>query len=113
MKDTIQEILSESVRLLLAEKTIQQIILFGSYAYGQPTEKSDLDLCLVVKEGFFEQRNYFQYLGECSMLINRLMYENGLEYDLVACTEKDMQDPPNKLIEDVKMKGKILYERRS
>lgn len=27
-----------------------QVILFGSYAYGTPTENSDLDICVIEKE---------------------------------------------------------------
>ena len=36
----------ESLKPLQAEK----IILFGSYANGNPTEESDLDICVVEKE---------------------------------------------------------------
>ena len=36
----------ESLKPLQAEK----IILFGSYADGNPTEESDLDICVVEKE---------------------------------------------------------------
>ena len=28
----------------------EKIILFGSYAYGEPNENSDLDICIVQKE---------------------------------------------------------------
>ncbi|RLA73613.1 MAG: hypothetical protein DRG11_07495 [Epsilonproteobacteria bacterium] len=28
---------------------IRKVILFGSYAYGKPTENSDLDICIVKK----------------------------------------------------------------
>jgi len=30
--------------------TIKKIYLFGSYAYGKPTKKSDIDLCVVIKD---------------------------------------------------------------
>ena len=28
--------------------TIKKIYLFGSYAYGKPTKKSDIDLCVII-----------------------------------------------------------------
>jgi predicted nucleotidyltransferase len=45
----IEHALSEIVRRLVAEYQPEKIILFGSYAYGEPNEDSDLDV-LIVKE---------------------------------------------------------------
>jgi len=33
----------------------EKVILFGSYAYGQPTEESDIDLYIVTKDDFIPQ----------------------------------------------------------
>ncbi len=44
----------EKIKPLIVErlKTLnpEKIILFGSYAYGNPTENSDLDICVVEKD---------------------------------------------------------------
>jgi len=45
-KETLEEIIQRLVEGLQPE----QIILFGSYAYGQPTEGSDLDIMIIVSE---------------------------------------------------------------
>ncbi|MBI4561739.1 MAG: nucleotidyltransferase domain-containing protein, partial [Candidatus Rokubacteria bacterium] len=45
----IRAVIQEIVRRLIAEYTPQKIILFGSYAYGQPDEDSDIDL-LIIKD---------------------------------------------------------------
>lgn len=43
----------EKIKLQIVEALIplnpEKIILFGSYAYGIPTEDSDLDICVVEK----------------------------------------------------------------
>lgn len=43
-----------SIELAIVEKLMPlnplKIILFGSYAYGNPNENSDLDICIVKKE---------------------------------------------------------------
>jgi len=44
-RQVIQDVLSK----LVAEYAPQQVILFGSYAYGEPNEGSDIDL-LIVKD---------------------------------------------------------------
>ena len=45
----IEQTLNEIVRRLVADYKPEKIILFGSYAYGEPNEDSDLDM-LIVKE---------------------------------------------------------------
>jgi uncharacterized protein len=45
----IEQTLNEIVRRLVADYQPEKIILFGSYAYGEPHEDSDLDL-LIIKE---------------------------------------------------------------
>ena len=43
--EVIKDEIVERLRPLNPEK----IILFGSYAYGKPTEDSDIDLCIIEK----------------------------------------------------------------
>ncbi len=111
MNEKIIPILDELVNRLSSISTVKKIYLFGSYAYGFPTDKSDLDICLVVEDGTFDNQNYYMYLGEAGILIDKLLYDNNLEYDLVACTESDLITPPNALIKDVATKGNLLYNK--
>ena len=50
MKTVSQDLLNEVTRRLAAEFKLEQVWLFGSYAWGQPDEESDLDLLVVVPE---------------------------------------------------------------
>lgn len=43
-------LIDDIVQRLVAEFNPEQIILFGSYAWGNPTSESDIDLCIVVDE---------------------------------------------------------------
>jgi uncharacterized protein len=43
-----QPVIEEATRRLVAEFQPEQIWLFGSYAWGEPTEDSDLDLYVIV-----------------------------------------------------------------
>jgi len=45
-----QDLLNEVTRRLAAEFKLEQVWLFGSYAWGQPDEDSDLDLLVVVPD---------------------------------------------------------------
>ena len=54
MKSTIQSIEDCIVEKLIPLKPLK-IILFGSYAYGTPTQDSDIDLYIVTKENFIPE----------------------------------------------------------
>ncbi|MEQ1751792.1 MAG: nucleotidyltransferase domain-containing protein [Prosthecobacter sp.] len=43
-----QPVIAEATRRLVEEFKPEQVWLFGSYAWGEPTEDSDLDLFVVV-----------------------------------------------------------------
>ena len=50
MSADVESILQEMTRRLVAEFQPRQIILFGSHAWGQPNEDSDVDLFVIVPE---------------------------------------------------------------
>jgi predicted nucleotidyltransferase len=50
VKTVSQDLLDEVTRRLAAEFKLEQVWLFGSHAWGQPDEGSDLDLLVVVPE---------------------------------------------------------------
>ncbi|ASC73092.1 hypothetical protein XM38_040540 [Halomicronema hongdechloris C2206] len=50
MTSISQDILDDIVVRLVKRCQPEKIILFGSYAYGSPTDDSDLDLLIVVSE---------------------------------------------------------------
>lgn len=45
-----QETIEAMTKKLVSELKPEQVILFGSYAWGQPTKDSDVDLCLVYND---------------------------------------------------------------
>jgi predicted nucleotidyltransferase len=50
LREKAQPVIAEATRLLVAEFHPEQVWLFGSYAWGEPTVDSDLDLVVVVQE---------------------------------------------------------------
>jgi predicted nucleotidyltransferase len=83
----------------------ERIILFGSYAYGQPGPDSDVDLLVVLA---FEGTGFRKSLE----ILNRLSPEFSV--DLLARRPEDTArryaegDP---LIREALDRGKVLYER--
>ena len=48
MKELPQGLLGEMTQRLVAEFQPEQVILFGSHAWGTPNEDSDVDLLIIV-----------------------------------------------------------------
>jgi predicted nucleotidyltransferase len=98
----IQDIVNRLVEGYQPEK----IILFGSYAYGNPTEDSDLDL-LVVKE---DQRPGWERTVEAKSYLKRRKF--GLDLLVFTPEEFSALNPKYDLFAfDIQSKGKILYAR--
>ena len=85
--------------------TIKKIYLFGSYAYGKPTKKSDIDLCVIIKDGLDRSSTYLKIAR--SLYLNNIIPADTLVYE-----EKifyDIQNP-NGIKNTILTNGKILYE---
>lgn len=50
MQTVSQELLEEVVRRLVDQFQPEELILFGSYAWGTPTEGSDVGLLVIVSD---------------------------------------------------------------
>jgi predicted nucleotidyltransferase len=50
MNSIIQEELDKLKEIIISTLPIEQIYLFGSYAYGNPNKDSDLDLFIIIKD---------------------------------------------------------------
>ncbi len=78
-----EEQIQAVVRRIVEGYQPDRIILFGSYAYGTPTEDSDLDL-LVVKSGLGPTRQ------ERAMAVRRLVRGSGVPLDVWVSTPAEV-----------------------
>lgn len=82
----------------------EQIILFGSYAYGQPTEDSDVDLLVILT---------FEGMPVYKAIEIRRRLKPTFPLDLITRTSKQIQqrlDMGDFFIQDILQKGHVLYE---
>ena len=102
-RDTIDRVTERLVRGLDPEK----IILFGSYAYGEPEENSDLDFLIVVSES--DQPQY-KRARQCYGLLRGI----DISKDILVLTRKEYESQstsPATLAGYASQNGRILYER--
>lgn len=84
----------------------EKIILFGSYAYGTPSEDSDVDLLVILP---FEGKGFHKSLE----ILNAV--DPRFPVDLIARRPDDTDrryDQGDPLIREALDKGSVLYERR-
>lgn len=105
--DVLKDEIIERLKPLDPDK----IILFGSYAYGNPTEESDIDLFLV-KNGLSAD-GYDRYEIEAKMNLLSLMrqYEtNGI--DILSASDSFLREREDYFYKvDILQNGKVWYER--
>ena len=84
----------------------QQIILFGSHAYGRPTEDSDVDLMVVMPRHRRSRRT-------ATDIRVRLGYA-GFPMDLLVWTPERLREwfqAGDGFARDILERGQVLYER--
>jgi uncharacterized protein len=114
--DTIRlsDELSTRIKDALTPLCPEKVIVFGSYAWGRPTEDSDIDLYVVTQDDFmpatYEQRMQ-NHLRVASLLRD---LNKQVAIDLIVHT-KPMHDAFVRLdsmfAREIMARGKVLYER--
>lgn len=97
--------LPEIVKRLVTALKPEQILLFGSYAYGEPTEDSDIDLLVIISHsdepGYRRARDAYRALRGVLMPV-----------DVIVMTCEEVQRKRNvrsSLVSQVFREGKLLY----
>ena len=108
LKKVTSEVVEAALKVMAGD--LYKVILYGSYARGDNTAESDIDIMILLdcpKEKMKEYRDLF--LDESSRI--------GLEYDvLVAVLLRDKEDFADKIsyypfYQNVEREGVELYER--
>ena len=91
-------------RRIAQEFKPERIILFGSYAYGCPTQDSDVDVMVVMPYRGHPAEKAGDILAEC---------HPGFPVDVLVRSERELRkryEMEDWFIREIVDKGKILYE---
>ena len=108
MRTIGRDLLQEVTRRLVEQFQPEQIILFGSQAWGKPTADSDIDLMVVVAHS--DLTDY-----ERSLLGHRCLKGLDIAKDVVVKTRAEFdffRDVRASLEYKISHQGEILYDRR-
>ncbi len=99
-EEIIQEIKNRIVKGVHPEK----IILFGSYAYGNPTKDSDLDLLVILPTEEPMHRRVTR--------IRKLLRDINIPKDIIVYTPQEVEKWKNAsaaFVTSIIKKGKVIY----
>ena len=107
MQKLHENLLNEMTSRLVAEFDPDQVILFGSHAWGTPTADSDIDLFVIVSES--QERPLARMRRALACLEGM-----GVSKDVLVKTRREVEkyrDVHASLESQVLEKGRTLYER--
>jgi uncharacterized protein len=103
----VAETLPGAIELLVSKLKPEKIILFGSYAYGNPTPDSDVDLLVIMKT---RAKDIDRYIA-----VSNLLYPRQFPVDILVRTPREIELESKKkgnfFLREILNKGKVLYER--
>lgn len=104
----IRKLILDIVDRLKREYEPERIILYGSYAYGKPTEDSDIDL-FIVKDT--DKRRVDRFVE-----VSRLLYdqERRISVSPMVYTPKEVEERlslGDDFVEEILTRGEVLYVR--
>ncbi len=110
MRTTVRtdSLLHEATRRLVEQFQPEQIILFGSRAWGTPSPTSDLDLMVIVTHS--DLSDY-----ERSLMGHRCLRGLGVAKDVIVKTKEEFdffRQVRASLEHKVSLEGIVLYDRR-
>lgn len=103
-----QEKIQEIAEKIAKEYQPEKIILFGSWAWGEPGPDSDVDLFIIKKT---DKRRL-----ERGVEVERILWGSGIPIDALIYTPQEVENRlrlEDFFFEDVVKNGKILYHFES
>lgn len=85
-----------------------RVILFGSYAYGRPTQESDLDLLIVKRTS----KPFYQRLSDVRRVVSDT--RRGIPFEPVVVTPQELRQRlanGDQFFQEIVRRGRVLYAR--
>src|SRR5689334_7791469 len=103
----VSKTLPQAIKRIVAELKPEKIILFGSYAYGNPTPDSDVDLLVIMDTKASPKDRY--------LAVARLLRPRVFPVDIIVKTPQEIEKALKTnsfFTREIYTKGVVLYERR-
>ena len=105
--EPVSKTLPRAVRRIARELNPEKIILFGSYANGQPTPDSDVDLLVVMNTSVLNQTQRSWPVSQC-------LVPRPFPVDIIVRTPEELSaflERNHFFYREIVSQGKVIYER--
>ncbi len=105
----VAETLQKAIELIVKKIKPEKIILFGSYAHGNPNHDSDVDLFVIMRTRKKDSKR--------NLAISLLLIPREFPVDIIVKTPKEVEQAIKGgvnnafFIREILKTGKVLYER--
>jgi predicted nucleotidyltransferase len=102
----VRGMIDKIVERITKEYQPKKVILFGSYAYGEPTEDSDIDILIVTQERLNHEETY--------KIRRELLRDFSISVQLISVSEEEFtetKDIVGGITYPASKYGEILYEK--
>lgn len=106
LKVPVGKSLRPAIQKIVRELSPQKIVLFGSYAYGEPNPHSDVDLLVIMETD--------QPHKERSWAVSRLLLPRPFPVDILVKTQGEVEEALESgdfFLKEILTRGMVLYER--
>lgn len=108
MNAKIESVLNELIGKLKENYDPLKVILFGSHAYGEPTDDSDIDLFIV--------KNTDRRRSDRFVDVKRILYNSNIRVSIspLVYTKEELEERVkigDDFILEILQKGVVLYEK--
>jgi predicted nucleotidyltransferase len=106
LKISVGRSLPVAIQKLVQELNPEKIVLFGSYAYGNPNPDSDVDLLVIMKTKASPK--------DRSWAVSRLLLPRPFPVDILVKTPREVKqglETGDFFLKEVLTRGKVLYDR--
>ena len=106
----VAETLPQAIERIVLTLKPEKIVLFGSYADGNPTHDSDVDLLIILNTNGNRKEKH--------RAVSMLLYPRQFPVDIIVKTPKEVEEAMKGgkdnsfFIREIMKKGKVLYDRR-
>ncbi len=97
--------IQDEIVALIKPLGVEQIILFGSYAYGNPNEDSDIDICII--------KDNFNSKIEEKRKIRAALKNIKMPKDILIAKKNEFEfykNEINSVFSDINTKGVVLWK---
>ena len=110
MENAVKKILSKIDEKLKTEYKPLKVILFGSYAYGNPTKDSDIDLLILKKTN---KRSVDRFVE-----VKKIIYDPDLKISVspLVYTPEELEERlrmGDDFVKEIIKRGVVFYEKAS